>query len=68
MRFERNEFVAKHHFRGDAAEQFGIDALFAEIDEWAAITFGEAAGLIALGGIVRNAGRNEDCCLWSIQS
>jgi hypothetical protein len=59
---ERNKFVAKHHFRGDAAEKFGVDALFAEIYKWAAITLGEAAGLIALGGVVRNASRNGIHC------
>ena len=63
--FERDKFVAKHHLRGDAAEKFGVDALFAEIDERAAITFGEAAGLIALGGVVGNAGGNRDS-LWSL--
>ena len=59
---ERNELVAKHHFRGDAAEELGVDALFAKIDEWAAITFGEAAGLITLGGVVRNTGGNRVHC------
>jgi hypothetical protein len=60
--FEWYKFVAKHHFRRDAAEEFRVDALFAEIYEWAAITFGEAAGLIALGGVVGNAGRNGIYC------
>ena len=54
--FERDEFVAEHHFRGDAAEEFRVDALLAEIDEWAAIALGQASRLIALGGVVWNAG------------
>ncbi len=56
------KFVAKHHFRGDAAEKLGVDALFAKIDERAAITLGEAAGLISLGGVVRNTGGNGIHC------
>ena len=51
MRFERDEVVAEHQFGGNAAEKLGIDALFAEIDEGAAIALGQAASLFALGGV-----------------
>src|SRR5277367_6008823 len=56
MSFQWHEFVAKHQFGGDAAEEVGINALFAKIDEGAAIAFGEAARLFAFGGLVCAAG------------
>ncbi len=53
---ERDEFVAKHQFGGNAAEKIGINALLAQVHEGAAIAFGEAASLFALGGVVRPPG------------
>src|SRR5579863_4186786 len=58
MRFEWDEFVAKHQLGRNAAEKVGINALFEQIHEGAAIAFGEAASLVAFGGVVRAAGNN----------
>ncbi len=58
VRFERDEVVAKHQLGGNAAEQVGINALLAQIDEGAAIALGEAASLVAFGGVVGAAGNN----------
>src|SRR5277367_553654 len=40
VRFERDELVAKHQFGGNAAEEVGVDALFAQVHEGAAIALG----------------------------
>ena len=55
VRLERHEVVAEHQLGGDAAEKFRIDALLAQIDERAAVALGEAAGLLALGSVVRQS-------------
>ncbi len=52
---ERNEIVAEHHFRRNAAEEFGVNALLAKIHERAAVAISELLGLVALGGLVSDA-------------
>ena len=59
-RFQRNEVVAEHQLGRDAAEQFRIDALLAQIDERAAIALGEALGLFALSRVVASAQNRAD--------
>ena len=61
LHFERNEVVAEHQIRGNRAEQFGIDALFAQIDEAAAIAFGQLAGVLALVLLVGSRGQPGQC-------
>jgi hypothetical protein len=46
--FEGDEVVAEHQVRGDSAEKFRVDVLFAEIDEGAAVAAGEFACEFAL--------------------
>ena len=52
LHFERNKVVAEHQVRWNRPEQFRIDALFAQIDEFLAIAFGKFARLFALGLLV----------------
>ncbi len=52
VRLERHEVVPEHHLGRNAAEKLGIDALLAQVDEWAPIALGEAPSLIALGGFI----------------
>ena len=53
VRLERHEVVAEHQLGGNAAEKLRVDALLAQIHEGAAIALRQAAGLLALGGVVR---------------
>jgi len=46
--FEGDEVVAEHQVRGNGAEKFGVDVLFAEIDEGAAVAAGKFAREFAL--------------------
>ena len=43
LRFDRHKVEAEHQVRGNAAEQLRIDALFAQIDESAAVSLRELA-------------------------
>jgi len=53
VNFKRHEVVTEHQVRGNGAEKFGVYALFAKINEGAAIALRKLAGEFALVLLLR---------------
>ena len=53
VKLERHKVVAEHQFRRNAADEFRLYGLLAEVEKGTAITGGEFAGALNFGGVIQ---------------